>query len=137
MPLTEPLVAVTVVEVFDTVCVVSVTVAMPAPFVVDVALDSAPFGSDFVHDTACPATGTALPLASSSCAEICTCEPAIGEVVAGVRLTCVGGPACVMISWLVPLIVPVVANADEMPTWTPGDEFEAARKQAIAEAGKE
>jgi Zn-dependent M28 family amino/carboxypeptidase len=27
-----------------------------------------------------------------------------------------------------------VANADTMPSWTPGDEFEAARKQAIAEA---
>jgi Zn-dependent M28 family amino/carboxypeptidase len=25
-----------------------------------------------------------------------------------------------------------VANADEMPAWTPGDEFEAARKQALA-----
>jgi Zn-dependent M28 family amino/carboxypeptidase len=26
-----------------------------------------------------------------------------------------------------------VANADEMPSWVPGDEFEAARKQALAE----
>ena len=26
----------------------------------------------------------------------------------------------------------IVANADEMPSWTPGDEFEAARKRAIA-----
>jgi hypothetical protein len=26
----------------------------------------------------------------------------------------------------------IVANADAMPTWTPGDEFEAARKKAIA-----
>ena len=25
----------------------------------------------------------------------------------------------------------IVANADEMPTWTPGDEFEAARIAAI------
>ncbi|MET0342024.1 MAG: M28 family peptidase [Polyangiales bacterium] len=25
-----------------------------------------------------------------------------------------------------------VANADDMPTWTPGDEFEAARKEALA-----
>ena len=24
-----------------------------------------------------------------------------------------------------------VANADEMPGWTPGDEFEAARKAAL------
>ena len=24
-----------------------------------------------------------------------------------------------------------IGNADEMPTWTPGDEFEAARLQAI------
>jgi Zn-dependent M28 family amino/carboxypeptidase len=30
-----------------------------------------------------------------------------------------------------------VANADAMPTWTPGDEFEAARKAALAESGKE
>jgi Zn-dependent M28 family amino/carboxypeptidase len=30
-----------------------------------------------------------------------------------------------------------VANADEMPTWTPGDEFEAARKKALAEANAE
>ncbi len=27
-----------------------------------------------------------------------------------------------------------VANADEMPTWVPGDEFEAARKQALSAA---
>jgi len=27
----------------------------------------------------------------------------------------------------------IVANADEMPAWIPGDEFEAARRQAIAE----
>jgi Zn-dependent M28 family amino/carboxypeptidase len=26
----------------------------------------------------------------------------------------------------------IIANAEEMPSWTPGDEFEAARKQAIA-----
>jgi Zn-dependent M28 family amino/carboxypeptidase len=26
-----------------------------------------------------------------------------------------------------------VANADQMPRWTPGDEFEAARKKALAE----
>ena len=25
-----------------------------------------------------------------------------------------------------------VANADSMPTWNPGDEFEAARKAALA-----
>ena len=30
----------------------------------------------------------------------------------------------------------VLANDDKMPTWKPGDEFEAARKAAIAEAGK-
>jgi Zn-dependent M28 family amino/carboxypeptidase len=30
----------------------------------------------------------------------------------------------------------VVANDDKMPTWNPGDEFEAARKAALAEAGK-
>ena len=30
----------------------------------------------------------------------------------------------------------VVANDDQMPTWNPGDEFEAARKAAIAEAAK-
>ena len=29
----------------------------------------------------------------------------------------------------------VLANDDTMPTWNPGDEFEAARKAAIAEAG--
>ena len=29
----------------------------------------------------------------------------------------------------------IVANADDMPTWVPGDEFEAARKAAIAAAG--
>jgi len=28
-----------------------------------------------------------------------------------------------------------VANQAEMPAWNPGDEFEAARKKAIAEAG--
>ena len=28
-----------------------------------------------------------------------------------------------------------VANADSMPTWTPGDEFEAARKEALAAVG--
>ena len=27
-----------------------------------------------------------------------------------------------------------VANADAMPAWTPGDEFEAARKSALASA---
>ena len=26
-----------------------------------------------------------------------------------------------------------IADADEMPTWTPGDEFEATRKRALAE----
>ena len=30
----------------------------------------------------------------------------------------------------------LVANADQMPTWTPGDEFEAARKAALAAVGK-
>ncbi|HEY8537438.1 MAG TPA: M28 family metallopeptidase [Steroidobacteraceae bacterium] len=30
-----------------------------------------------------------------------------------------------------------VANADEMPTWTPGDEFEAARKKALEEVAGE
>ena len=30
----------------------------------------------------------------------------------------------------------ILANDDQMPTWNPGDEFEAARKAAIAEAGK-
>jgi Zn-dependent M28 family amino/carboxypeptidase len=30
----------------------------------------------------------------------------------------------------------VVANADAKPTWTPGDEFEATRKKAMAEAGQ-
>ena len=29
----------------------------------------------------------------------------------------------------------LVAQADALPTWTPGDEFEAARKQALAAAG--
>lgn len=29
----------------------------------------------------------------------------------------------------------ILANAPTMPTWNPGDEFEAARKKAIAEAG--
>jgi hypothetical protein len=24
-----------------------------------------------------------------------------------------------------------IANADDMPTWNPGDEFEAARRQAL------
>lgn len=28
-----------------------------------------------------------------------------------------------------------IANADEMPTWNPGDEFEAARKKALAAVG--
>ncbi len=28
-----------------------------------------------------------------------------------------------------------VANAEQAPTWTPGDEFEAARKQALSQAG--
>jgi hypothetical protein len=27
----------------------------------------------------------------------------------------------------------IVAQADEMPRWRPGDEFEAARKKALAE----
>jgi Zn-dependent M28 family amino/carboxypeptidase len=30
-----------------------------------------------------------------------------------------------------------VANADTLPAWTPGDEFEAARKKALAEVGME
>ena len=30
-----------------------------------------------------------------------------------------------------------VANADEIPAWTPGDEFEAARKQALADVASE
>jgi Zn-dependent M28 family amino/carboxypeptidase len=29
----------------------------------------------------------------------------------------------------------IIAQADAMPTWNPGDEFEAARKKALAEAG--
>jgi Zn-dependent M28 family amino/carboxypeptidase len=29
-----------------------------------------------------------------------------------------------------------VANADAMPRWVPGDEFEAARKKAVAQVGK-
>ena len=28
-----------------------------------------------------------------------------------------------------------VANAAQMPTWMPGDEFEAARKKALEESG--
>jgi Zn-dependent M28 family amino/carboxypeptidase len=31
----------------------------------------------------------------------------------------------------------MIANADEMPAWVPGDEFEAARKAAIAEVVEE
>ncbi len=30
----------------------------------------------------------------------------------------------------------VIANADAMPTWNPGDEFEAARTKALAEVGR-
>jgi Zn-dependent M28 family amino/carboxypeptidase len=30
----------------------------------------------------------------------------------------------------------VVANSSQMPTWNPGDEFEGARKKALAEAGR-
>jgi hypothetical protein len=29
----------------------------------------------------------------------------------------------------------LIAQADAMPTWKPGDEFEAARKKALAEVG--
>jgi hypothetical protein len=29
----------------------------------------------------------------------------------------------------------LIAEADAMPEWTPGDEFEAARRQAIAALG--
>ena len=29
-----------------------------------------------------------------------------------------------------------VAQADALPTWTPGDEFEAIRKQALAQVAK-
>ena len=29
-----------------------------------------------------------------------------------------------------------IANADEMPTWKPGDEFEAARKKALETAAQ-
>jgi hypothetical protein len=29
----------------------------------------------------------------------------------------------------------ILANAPTMPTWKPGDEFEAARKKAVAAAG--
>ena len=29
-----------------------------------------------------------------------------------------------------------IANADEMPTWVAGDEFEAARKAALAEVAR-
>jgi hypothetical protein len=31
----------------------------------------------------------------------------------------------------------LVAQADAMPTWKPGDEFEAARKRALAAAGSQ
>jgi Zn-dependent M28 family amino/carboxypeptidase len=31
----------------------------------------------------------------------------------------------------------LIAQADTMPTWNPGDEFEAARKSAIAQAAKQ
>jgi hypothetical protein len=30
----------------------------------------------------------------------------------------------------------LIAQADTMPTWNPGDEFEPARKRALAEVGK-
>ncbi len=30
----------------------------------------------------------------------------------------------------------LVANDDKMPAWNPGDEFEAARKAALAEVAK-
>jgi hypothetical protein len=30
----------------------------------------------------------------------------------------------------------LIAQADQMPAWNPGDEFEAARKQALATAGE-
>ena len=30
----------------------------------------------------------------------------------------------------------LVAEADEMPAWNPGDEFEAARKRALADLGR-
>src|SRR5438105_15900917 len=59
-------VAVIVVAVPATVCVVKLTVAVPFPSVVDVAVANEPFASDLVQVTMRPALETLLLLASRS-----------------------------------------------------------------------
>ena len=47
---------------------------------------------------------------------------------APIRLLSSAAQLAMLSAWL-------VAQADAMPTWKPGDEFEAARKRALAAAG--
>lgn len=71
-------VAVTVVAVPATVCVVKFTVAMPLALVSDVAAPNEPFALDFVHVTVSPTWLFGLLLTSRSCAVIVTAVPATG-----------------------------------------------------------
>src|SRR5688572_18155502 len=108
VPLSPPLVAVTVVAVPATVCVFSVTVARPFASVLDVAAVKEPVPADFVHVTVWPAVATALPAASASCAVITTPAPAAGEAVAAVTRYCVAEPAIGVIDGVLPDKPPVV-----------------------------
>ena len=99
----EPSVAVTVVAVPLTVCVVSVMVATPLPFVFDVAAENEPLASDFVHVTVTPDVATALLFASASCAVIVTSLPASGLAALDVTRYLVALPTIVVIVADVPV----------------------------------
>jgi hypothetical protein len=123
VPVLPPVVAVTVVDVPDTVWVVSVIVATPLPFVVDVAAEKEPLASDLVHVTTCPLVVTGLLFASASCAVIVTPLPATGPVeleltryfVAppAVNVT-VASPLVIALPPIVPEIVAVPAEVGEV-----------------------
>ena len=65
-PVLPPVVAVTVVAVPETVCVVKTTVAIPLMSVFDVEVAKDPFPFDFVQVTVSPPVETGLLFASAS-----------------------------------------------------------------------
>ena len=104
------LVAVTVVDVAETVCTVKETVAIPAAFVVEVVVAKEPLALDLLQVTVLPAVLIALPLISVSWAEIVTDDPAAGEVLDEVTKYSFSAPAVTVSAFEVAAVKPLGVN---------------------------
>ncbi|CAM3868889.1 hypothetical protein AQAU111925_10600 [Aquirufa aurantiipilula] len=93
VPVIAEVVAVIVVDVDATVCVVNTTVAIPLPLVVEVAEAKLPLAFDLVQVTVCPEVLTGLLFASANCAEIVTVLPETGEYAEEVTMYFDAAPA--------------------------------------------